>query len=219
MTKKPQTEAETKLCFVICPFGEPSSKQRKRSDMLLGYVITPAVDDYGYTVIRADLSAEPGVVTIHIIQHLIEDHLLVADITDRNPNVFYELAIRHAIRKPLIQVIQEGEIIPFNIHGVQTIEYDLQDVEKIERTKEKISNHISYYETTGKVTSPVSVAIDSMVNTAGGEQFQAIMAKLEELDSGVESAEKLRTQIVDEVRSVLSEMRVRLDFEALNKDD
>ena len=146
--------AAVKPCFVICPFGSPESPQRKRSNMLLEYVISPAVRGYGYVVIRADISAEPGVVTIHIIQHLIEDDLLIADITDHNPNVFYELAIRHAIRKPFIQVVHEGEKIPFNIQGIQTVEYDLSDPEKIRKTIEKIKNQIVYYETTGKVSSP-----------------------------------------------------------------
>ena len=49
--------AAVKPCFVICPFGSPESPQRKRSNMLLEYVISPAVRGYGYVVIRADISA------------------------------------------------------------------------------------------------------------------------------------------------------------------
>lgn len=205
------TDYTAKPCFVICPFGPPESQQRKRSNMLLEYVITPAVREHGYAVVRADLSAEPGIVTVHVIQHLIEDALLVADITDHNPNVFYELAIRHSIRKPFIQVIREGDKIPFNIQGVQTVEYDLQDPDKIRRAIEKIRNQITYYETTKRVTSPVSVAIDAIVNVAGVEQFQAIMDRLEMLDSGVSAVEQVRQQIVDEVKAVLAEIKQQVD--------
>src|SRR5262245_16893228 len=101
-------------CFVICPFGVPDSASRKRSDMVLEYVITPAVDAFKYSVNRADLAAQPGIVTVHVIQHLIEDNLVIADITERNPNVFYELAIRHAIRKPYVQIVSKDQEIPFN---------------------------------------------------------------------------------------------------------
>ena len=39
-------------------------------------------------------------ITSQVLQHVTEDALVVADLTGRNPNVFYELALRHAIRKP-----------------------------------------------------------------------------------------------------------------------
>jgi hypothetical protein len=122
---------ESKSCFVICPFSVPGSEVRKRSDFVLEYIVRPSVADLDYQVTRSDISAEPGVVTLNVIQHLIEDDLVIADITDRNPNVFYELAIRHAIRKPYVQLISAGQAIPFNIQEIQTIIYETADVQSI----------------------------------------------------------------------------------------
>src|SRR5262245_29205679 len=88
---------ETKTCFVIAPIGEQDSVVRKRSDQIFKYLIGPAAQECGYTALRADQIAEPGIITTQVIQHIVDDPLVVADLTGRNPNVFYELAIRHAL--------------------------------------------------------------------------------------------------------------------------
>ena len=62
----------------------------------------------GYEVTRADKIAESGIINSQIIQRIVEDELLIADLTDMNANVFYELAIRHSIRKPFVQIMQKG---------------------------------------------------------------------------------------------------------------
>src|SRR5688500_15553907 len=107
------TKKEKKICFVISPIGEEDSETRKRSDLVLKHIITPPIDQSGYEVVRADKISEPGIITTQIIQYIVDAPLVVADLTERNPNVFYELALRHAIRKPLVQLIKKGESIPF----------------------------------------------------------------------------------------------------------
>jgi hypothetical protein len=66
----------------------------------------------------------------------------VADLTERNPNVFYELAIRHAIRKPLIQIIKSDEQIPFDVAGTRTIPVDHRDLDSVEFAKAEIVRQI-----------------------------------------------------------------------------
>jgi len=68
---------------------------------------------------RADELAEPGIITSQVIQHIVDDQLVIADLTERNPNVFYELALRHALRKPVVQIIHRGEAIPFDVAGMR----------------------------------------------------------------------------------------------------
>src|SRR5262245_41219233 len=102
-----------KVCFVICPIGKEGSDIRKRSDKVFKYIITTAVTNCGYEPLRADKIAETGMITTHVINQLIEAPLVVADLTGWNANVFYELAIRHVVRKPFVQLIQKGETLPF----------------------------------------------------------------------------------------------------------
>ena len=54
------------------------------------YIVKPAVESY--RVVRSDQLALPGSISIQIISHLIDVTLVIADLTDHNPNVFYELA-------------------------------------------------------------------------------------------------------------------------------
>jgi hypothetical protein len=89
-----------KTCFVIAPIGEPASEIRKRSDQVFTYVITPAVQECGYTALRADQISEPGLIDSQVIERIVNDPLVIADLTGHNPNVFYELALRHALSLP-----------------------------------------------------------------------------------------------------------------------
>ena len=120
-----------KACFVIAPIGEAESDTRKRSDQILKHVISPAVESCGYNATRADQISEPGMITSQVIQKIVDDPLVVADLTERNPNVFYELAISHVIRKPLVQIIKKGEQIPFDVAGARTIHVDHHDLDSV----------------------------------------------------------------------------------------
>jgi hypothetical protein len=78
-----------KTCFFIAPIGLEGSDVRVRSDQVLKHIVAPAARECGYDTIRADQISEPGIITSQVIQHVVEDPLVVADLTDRNPNVFY----------------------------------------------------------------------------------------------------------------------------------
>ena len=95
-----------KTCFVISPIGKNGDDIRKNADEVLEYIINPICEKYGYSVIRADKMANSGLITKAIIEQIISSDLVIADLTGSNPNVFYELAIRHSYRKPAIQIIK-----------------------------------------------------------------------------------------------------------------
>jgi len=153
---------KNKTCFVIAPIGEKGSETRKRSDQVLKHIITPSVTQCGYSdPTRADQLAEPGLITSQIIQRILDDALVIADLTERNPNVFYELAVRHAIRKPLVQLIKKGEVIPFDVAGMRTIQFDIQDLDSVDDTKREIIEQIKSVESKPKeMDTPISVSID-----------------------------------------------------------
>ena len=150
-----------KSCFVIAPIGEPDSDIRKRSDQILRYIIRPAAEDCGYETVRADDIDRPGIITNQVIQHILEDALVVADLTGKNPNVFYELAVRHATRKPLVQIIQKDESIPFDVTATRTIFVEHQDLDGAEAAKVAIIDQIKSLETDASgLESPISVPLD-----------------------------------------------------------
>lgn len=148
-------------CFVIAPIGDEGSETRTRSDQVLNHIIAPAAEECGYTAMRADQISEPGIITSQVIQHLVEDPLVIADLTGWNPNVFYELAVRHAVRKPVVQIIQASERIPFDVAGTRTIPLDHRDLDSAARCREDIVRQIRNVERDpSQVDTPISAAID-----------------------------------------------------------
>ncbi len=103
------------------PDRREGSETRRRSDQILKHVMSPTAEKCGYVATRADEIAEPGLITHQIIRQLIDDDLVIADLAEENPNAYYEPAIRHAIRKPVVQIIQAGEVIPFDVQDANTL--------------------------------------------------------------------------------------------------
>lgn len=152
--------SETKTCFVISPIGEEGSDTRNRADKVLKYIIKPAVERCGYKATRADQIDNPGIITTQIIQRVIDDDLVVADLTGWNPNVFYELAIRHVAKKPIVQIIEKNQSLPFDVFNVRTVKMDLH-VDSAEQAKDEIIEQIRRMESNPEdLETPVSIAVD-----------------------------------------------------------
>ncbi|MFC7139259.1 hypothetical protein ACFQMA_05330 [Halosimplex aquaticum] len=129
--------SDNKECFFIAPIGDKESKVRERSNKVMEYIVEETVSDYGYSVTRADQMDQPGSITNQVIEKTVNSELVIADLTGHNPNVFYELAVRHATGEPYIQLIKINESIPFDISDFRTIKYGLE-VDEAEQAKEKI---------------------------------------------------------------------------------
>lgn len=161
-----------KTCFVISPIGDPDSDIRRRSDQILGYVIRPTLEDYGYQTYRADEISSPGLITPQIVDHLLKDDLVVADLTGRNPNVFYELALRHASKKPAITIKDPSEIIPFDVLGLRTIDVDFRFISSMEECKRRMAKQIQSLEKhPDLIVTPVSFTLALL--SGKGESSQA----------------------------------------------
>src|SRR5918911_595234 len=108
-------ETAPRECFVIGPIGEPESETRRRSDQVYKYIVAPVVEPRGYKLLRADKIGSPGVITSQVIDHVVNASLVVADLSERNANAFYELAVRHAFRKPVLQLSSIEWELPFDL--------------------------------------------------------------------------------------------------------
>jgi hypothetical protein len=133
-------------CFYITPIGDEGTEERKHSDLFLGSLVEPALESFGLRVVRADAIDKPGVITRQIIDYLLRSRLVIADLSYHNPNVFYELALRHAARLPVVQIIRTADRIPFDLGQVRTIRIDTATiyalVPKIDTYRSEIANQV-----------------------------------------------------------------------------
>ncbi len=153
--------SEKKSCFIIAPIGKENSPERKNTTRLKKNIIDPALVKCGYAPgeIAHEID-EPGFITDQVIERLRDSDLVIADLTGHNPNVFYELAIRHVLQKPFIHVISKGLPIPFDTSGIRTIEYDF-DFESVPRLVEQLAKQIeSADKNPDKINNPITVALD-----------------------------------------------------------
>jgi hypothetical protein len=149
-------------CFYITPIGDEGSDQRRHSDLFLGNIVEPALSTFGLSVLRADSIDKPGMITRQVIEYLIKSRLVIADLSFHNPNVFYELALRHAVRLPIVQLIRAGDRIPFDIHQMRTVVIDNRDiyslVPKIETYRSEIANQVRRaLEVEEQIDTPISI--------------------------------------------------------------
>jgi len=191
-----------KTCFVIAPIGQAESEIRKRSDQVFNHVITPAVQQFGYDPLRADHISEPGLISSQVIQHIVNDPLVIADLTGRNPNVFYELALRHALRSPYVQIMQSGEQIPFDVAGTRTIYVDHQDLDSVANAKEEIVKQVTAIQKEPEnIETPISVSIDlqNLKKSDNPEQRSLgdLLTAVTEIRTGLANVEKRLDNQVD----------------------
>lgn len=177
-----------KTCFVICPIGNEGSDTRKWSDSVLKYIITPPVIEAGYEdPVRANDIPESGIITTQIVQRIMECDLVVADLTGPNANVLYELAIRHAMRKPVVHLVEKGQQIPFDVAGMRAIEIGL-DLESADKGKQDITAQIAAIEANpASIQNPISVAVDfGALNGNGGGDNAKILNALATIQNQLE---------------------------------
>lgn len=190
-------EDDKKTCFVIAPIGNPGSTTRERSDRVMRHIIRPAVSRFDYTAVRADEIAEPGIISTQVIDRIVNSALVIADLTEYNPNVFYELAIRHVCQKPFVQIIENGNSIPFDVAVARTVFFGL-DLDGAADAADQVAQHVAAIERDPTaVDTPISFAVDlqRLGRTAGAEEgtIAQLMPLLTSINSTVTN---VRNQIV-----------------------
>jgi len=103
--------------FVVMQFGEPY-------DSLYREVIKPVCNSKGFEAYRADDVYRPGIILQDIIKGIMEAEVVVAEISTRNANVFYELGYAHAVGKSTILLVERGTELPFDIRSYRCIFYE-----------------------------------------------------------------------------------------------
>ena len=134
-----------KICFIVTAIGESGTPTRERADNVYKYLIAPVCEELGYKPVRVDHVNAVDNINATIINYLKTAPMVIADMTDHNPNAFYELGFRQALELPLVPIIRVGGNLPFDVMTTRTVFYDT-DVSKIEESKIDLKAKIQSFE-------------------------------------------------------------------------
>lgn len=140
---------EKKLCFVIIPFKDPFNRIYREG-------ILPGLRLAGFRVVRADSIFKPKeAITESIWEFINRARLIVADVTGKNPNVFYELGLAHTVGKDAIIITQQKDDVPFDLRHLRFLSYaDTNEGRKLLRENlENVASAVSKTRRREKVAS------------------------------------------------------------------
>lgn len=191
VTKETLVQDESKpICFVLSPIGEDGSPERAAADKVLKHLVRKALGDK-YEVTRADGDTNPGAITSRIVSSIMEAALVVADLSGYNPNVFYELAIAHGFRKPVVHIQRAGERAAFDVKDMRTVRYDISDPDLLESAQGLLTRYAQH-----AVNQPETV-----------ETPLSSSLKFAELEASTDPVAESNVQVIEALKDLHTEVR------------
>lgn len=118
-------EAKPRTCLVIEPADDPDPEVRKHAETVWKYIIRPALLDTDLSARRFGAAETGGQIGQPMIDAILDDDLVIAVLSHRNPNVYYAVALAQAAGRPLVLMIEDGQAPTFAVHGAKVIGYSL----------------------------------------------------------------------------------------------
>jgi hypothetical protein len=201
--------SKSALCFVVGPIGKDGSSERKHADLLLNAVIKHVLEgsEFGYHVKRADEDTDPGMIGDRVIADIINAALVIADLTDLNPNAFYELGIRHSTELPTIHMAKLGTALPFDNVAHRTIFVDLGDWHSIEQARTRLADSVRATNAPGYlVSNPITQANASFKMRQSEDPRDRAHSRTNDADLTSQMSPKDR-EAIDRLESLVSTAR------------
>lgn len=141
------------ICFVIMPFGG-------WLDDYYQEIYRPAIEAAGLDPHRADDLFRPSTIVNDIWAYTKKARLVLADLSGKNPNVFYELGLAHALAKPAILVAESMDDVPFDLRALRVIVYDKNAPDWGRILKEKVQAYVAEV-----VKTPAEAVLPAFLDT------------------------------------------------------
>lgn len=184
----PAEQLAKKRCFVITPIGGENSATRRAADGLINSVLRPTLKELGFETFVAHEISAPGSISRQVIEHVLEDELVVVNLTELNANVMYELAVRHCVGLPVVVLSEQGTALPFDISDERTIFFN-NDMHGVVDLKPRLFAAItSAMDEDADVDNPVYRVSQGKVlrDAAQGDDAQAaLLRKLDYIESSI----------------------------------
>lgn len=222
---------KNKSCFVVMPISTSTEKHTNTYWWNFYVELNKIMQTYGYDCIRSETC--PGSIFQNIANYIQNSDIVVAVLTDKNPNVYYELGIRHAlVESGTIMLIEQGQKIPFDISANGIIIYE--NDENYEPMWENLSGQIGLYlqklgtNNFNCVDSPVHAALQAVPQKYPKKLYGAILwvddypamhnrnlcKKIEELGISIHNASSTK-----EALKILGEKNFDLIVSDINREE
>ncbi len=133
--KQSTVKVNENLCFIIMPFTD-------KLNPIYESIIKPVIKDLKLECLRADEIFTSKPIIEDIWDNVKKARFLIADLTERNPNVFYELGLAHALNKEVILLTQDINDVPFDLRHFRIIVYQdsISGADKLKSTLKDFIN-------------------------------------------------------------------------------
>jgi len=171
-------------CFVIQPFDNGKFDKRYKD------TYKPAIEDCGLEAYRVDKDSNSVIPIDDIDREIRQADMCLAEITENNPNVWFELGLAIAYKKDVILICSEERTspFPFDVQHRKIIKYSTQSISDYSALKQEIKETAKAY-LNKKKTSTVSASLPMMaVDLEPHEKAVLItIASMDDLDEGTSS--------------------------------
>lgn len=125
-------------------FGKKGTEEWNVRRDLFEDVIKRAVEESveGFTCVRADDIDSTGSIPADVIDCTANARIVIADLSDHNPNVMYELGIRHSFRHGTVLMAREGTLLPFDTNTERTVFYSTATQQDREHARKELSRFL-----------------------------------------------------------------------------
>lgn len=199
-------DSEKKKCFFVTPIGKSGSPESKKMKALVSNVLDPVCEENGYKVIVSSTIDQVGSIPSQIITELVESELVIVDLTNLNPNVMYELGVRHSFNRPCIVICQNDTSLPFDVAAERTIFFD-DSIEGSGNLKTELQKKIDAT-VGGEMDSPIARAINrnavvEMASNNKDDKMSVLIDIVSELQTEVQDLSyKRKYDNVDSINSM-----------------
>lgn len=202
-------DTRKKRCFVITPIGDEKSEIRRHIDGIIDEAIVPALGEE-YEVHVAHREFELGSINDRVIRNIYDSDLVIANLTQLNPNVMFEIGMRYSFGKPALVIAEEGTRLPFDVIDENTLFY-INDPKGAAELRKKIGQFVERIDYGREDYGPIVSTLQKA-------------AMLKNIENGIEDSEtkKLFTAVNDRMDKIeklvrqIQEQKNKYDYTSLN---
>lgn len=228
MAKEEKKEKTNNDCFVIMPIADPDGYDKGHFRKVYEDIFKVACHNAGFNPVRADEVKQTNLIHLDILQKLIDSPMAICDLSNRNPNVLFELGLRQAFDKPTVLVQEVGTPKIFDISPLRYTEYRkelkyrevLEDqgfiAEALIATRNATENGEGINSIVGLLSLSSPASLKEVSDNDAARMLQIVMSEMNDLRADFRQTLKK----MDEKELINQERQLRSEYEydRLRKD-